>query len=145
MSHVAEITCEVNDLQALGEAAKACGLELVMNQHTFKWYGTHVGDYPLPAGFSKSDMGKCEHALRIPGNNQAYEIGVAKRKDGKEGYALLWDFWAGGMGLVDKVGNNADKLVDNYGAQVAKKHLSAQGYQVMIQQGPQGQVTVTGF
>ena len=114
MSHVAKIAVEINDLGALKEAAKALGLEFKENQKTYRWWGYSVGDYPLPEGFKASDLGKCDHALSIPNNNTAYEVGVVKRKDGKPGYELLWDFYAGGKGLTAKVGGKGEKLVQAY-------------------------------
>lgn len=121
MSHVTTLELEVHSLEALKDACKALGLELVMNQTTFKWYGTHVGDYALPEGFTKNDMGKCLHAIRIPGDTRAYEIGVTNRRDGKKGYTLLWDFWAGGYGMQEKVGKEGGLMKQAYAIARAKK------------------------
>src|SRR6266446_5904173 len=103
MSHVAEIDMEIKDLDALKAAAQDLGLEFCEGQQTYKWYGHSVGDFPMPAGFKEQDLGKCEHALRVKGNPGAYEIGIVPRRDGRPGYTLLWDFWAGGLGLQNKV------------------------------------------
>jgi hypothetical protein len=142
MSHVAKVDLEVRDLGCLAKAAEHLGLELVQGQQTYRWYGRSVGDYPMPAGFKASDLGKCEHAIRIPGASCAYEIGVVGRKDGKPGYQLLWDFWAGGYGMQAKVGNNGDKLKQEYAVQVAMKHARAQGYQVSRKQKEDGSVVL---
>lgn len=128
MSHIAEIELQIKDLQALKEAAKALGLELREGQETYRWYGRSVGDYPLPAGFTKEDLGKCEHALSIPGSPYAYEIGVVARKDGKPGYTLLWDFWQGGYGLEEKVGRNAIDLQREYAFAVSKAAARKKGF-----------------
>src|ERR1035437_5141802 len=98
MSHVTTIAIEIRDLNVVKEICQELGLEFKENQKTYKWYGTHVGDYPLPAGFTKADMGKCDYAIRLKGNTQAYEVGVVKSKTGS-GYQMIWDFWAGGQGL----------------------------------------------
>jgi hypothetical protein len=103
MSHIAEVNLLVQDLNALHRACHRLGLELVRGQRTYRWYGRSVGDYPLPVGFAKNELGTCEHAIRIPGNDRAYEIGIVTRRDGKPGYALLWDFYQGGYGLVEPV------------------------------------------
>src|SRR5690242_4399839 len=114
MSHVALIDIEVHDLDALQAVAEMLGMELRRDQKTYHWFGKHVGDYPLPAGFTKEDLGKCDAALVVKPDTkrtwtqnvalngkdvgpqfQPYEIGVAKAKDGRPGYVLLWDFWAG--------------------------------------------------
>ena len=76
MSHIAEVNLLVQDLDALQRARHRLGLELVRHQQTYRWYGTSVGDHPLPTGFAKDDLGTCEHAIRIPGNDHAYEIGI---------------------------------------------------------------------
>lgn len=127
MSHVSEIAVEVNDLAALVKAAPLCGLEVV-EKTTYRWYGKHVGDYPLPAGFTEEDLGKCEFALSVRGNDKAYEVGVCKRRDGKPGFVLLQDFWNGGFGLEAAIGKDGSKLVQEYSIQVATKTLARQGF-----------------
>lgn len=131
MSHVTSIKVKIASLDALKSAAEALGLEFHEGQKTFRWYGRHVGDYPLPEGFSKEDMGKCEHALSIPGNKGAYEIGVCKARDGSDNYELLWDFWGGGFGLEERVGEGAMKLCEEYSVAYAKQCLEEQGYMVI--------------
>ena len=128
MSHVADIDLEINDLGALKEAGKCLGLELV-KQSTYRWFGQHVGDYPLPKGFTTADLGKCDYVLRIPNNDVAYEIGLVKRKDGK-GYQPLWDFWAGGKGLEAKVGKDAERLIHEYTIALSTKELRREGFRV---------------
>lgn len=139
---------EIKDLPALIKAGEECGLEFVRGKTKYKWYGTHVGDYPLPFGFTKDDLGKCEHVLRVKGNGSAYEIGITRYKQGTKKtvtlangktvekdvsghYALLWDFYAGGYGLVEKVGGqNASKLKQAYQGQIFKKKMALQGMSV---------------
>lgn len=130
MSHVATIDLHVKDLEALVEAAKLLGMELKTGQTTYRWWGRSVGDYPLPEGFKASDLGKCEHALTIPGNPRAYEVGVVKRRDGKPGYTLLWDFYGGGYGLRNAIGEDGVKLKGEYSLAVAAKIQRARGYRV---------------
>lgn len=132
MSHVATIAIEIKDLDALEAAANELGLELVRDKTSYKWYGRSVGDYPLPVGYTKNDLGKCDHVLRIPGNAAAYEIGVCRRRDGKAGYTLQWDFYAGGYGMTAKVGGDkAPKLVQGYATHVAIKAARAGGFRVI--------------
>lgn len=130
MSHVTTIEAEIRDLDSLKAACADLGLEFREGQQTYRWYGTHVGDYPLPQGFSKNDLGKCLHAIGVKGNKQAYEIGVVARRDGKPGYTLMWDFWAGGHGLQKVVGDNCKRLTQAYSANVALKKLQKKGYKV---------------
>lgn len=131
MSHVTTIKTEIKDLAALKEACSKVGLEFREGKETYNWFGRHVGDYPLPKGFSKSDLGRCDHAIGVPGNKKAYEIGVVK-KDGK--YVMLWDFWQGGYGLEKLAGKDCGNLTDAYTKTVAMKEATkfaqAQGWTV---------------
>ena len=130
MSHVATVELHVTDLESLKGACQQLGLEFVEGQQTFKWYGTHVGDYPLPQGFTQEDMGRCQHAIRLPDNSRAYEVGVVPRRDGKPGYLLMYDFWQGGHGLEAAIGQGAKTLKQHYAAQVAVRQVSKQGFRV---------------
>lgn len=134
MSHTVEIKdLLIRDLAALGRAAVRLGLELVMDQTSYRWFGTVVGDHPLPTGFSNQDMGKCEHAIRIPDNPEAYEIGIVTRRDGLPGYALHWDFWNGGYGLTDRIGQDGELLRQAYALEVTLGHLTAMNHCVLNQ------------
>jgi hypothetical protein len=137
MSHITKINLLIKDLDALASACDKLGLELVRDQKTFKAYRT----------------GRCEHAIRVKGNERAYEIGIAKSADGK-GFELKWDADIGdGGGLYEKVGyetkygwvvevgangvnkgklvrGSADKLKDWYAAEVARKQMRKQGFMV---------------
>ena len=143
MSHVATIDVHITDLTALEQAAKRLGLELVRDQKTYRWWGHSVGDYPLPEGFGKDDLGKCEHAIRIPGDNRAYEVGVVARRDGKPGFTLMWDFYAGGYGLEAKVGEGAKKLIQGYAVEKARIAAMRQGLRVHETRRADGAVVLT--
>lgn len=117
MSHVATIAVEVNDLEALRAACGRLGLEFRKGQKSYRWYGTHVGDDPLPEGFTADELGKCEHAIALPNNPGAYEVGIVWR-DGK--FRLLWDFWAGGGGLQAAIGDDGKKLKVAYAIERAR-------------------------
>lgn len=92
MSHVATIECEVKSLKALQSTCDRLGLIWKEGKKNYEWFGRHVGDYPIPEGFSVNDMGKCDHAIGVPGCK--YEIGVVKnRLDNGKTHVLLWDFW----------------------------------------------------
>jgi hypothetical protein len=138
MSHVAEMQLEVMDLDSLDQACVILGIELVRGQEKYKWWGHSVGDYPIPAGFKASDLGKCAHAIRIPDNKNAYEIGVCPKKDGKPGYALLWDFYGGGYGMQEKVGNNGILLKQAYTMARSAKELKKKGYRTLIKKKQNG-------
>jgi len=120
MSHVTTIDVhqhyEVNVLQRM---CKDMGWEWREGQNTYAWYGNHVGDYPLPEGFTREDMGKCNHAIHVPGAR--YEIGVVW-KNGK--WQLLWDFWQGGYGLQKAIGKDGGLLQRSYN--IVKAGMTAQ-------------------
>jgi hypothetical protein len=136
MSHVATVNLEIRDLDALAQAGKRLGMEFHRGQTTYKWWGHSVGDYPIPEGFTAEDLGKCEHALKSP--DAAYEIGVVRRRDGKPGWQLIWDFIDGR--LVQVVGKDCCKLKQAYGAAVARKHAMANGFVVAEQQQSDGSI-----
>lgn len=128
MSHVASIDLDVKDLKCLARAAERLGLELVEGKKTYKWYGYSTGT--VPAGFTKDDLGKCDHALRVKGNSAAYEIGVCTARNGRPGYQLLWDSWEGGYGLETKVGEDMGLLKQAYSLEAAKKQALRDGLRV---------------
>lgn len=129
MSHVAKVDLLVDDLSSLKEAAKVMGLEFT-EKNTYRWWGTHVGDFPLPEGFTKEDLGKCDYAISIPGKPDAYEVGIVKRRDGLPGYQLLWDFYAGGRGLQKAIGKDGGLLKQSYSVIRAKKEMLRKGHRV---------------
>ena len=145
MSHVTTVDIEIKDLGALAEAAEQCGCELVEGVTKYKWYGRHMGDYALPAGFTKEQLGKCDHIIRVKGaDKRTYEIGVVER-DGQ--YVLLFDFWQKGYGLMKKVCHADDKklqvpekLMQEYAAAVAIKKLKRQGRRVTRKVGEDGRI-----
>lgn len=141
MSHVATVECEIKDLAHLRMACAALGIEFVEGQKTYRWFGHSVGDYPLPAGFAESDLGHCEHAIRLPSGHPnfktqdngipiTYEIGVVCRRDGKPGWSLMWDFFCGGFGLQDVVGENCGNIRREYARAAAVATAQKQGFRV---------------
>jgi len=155
MSHVAQIELEIRSLEALEAACKRLGLEFRRDQKTYRWWGESAGDYPLPAGYTKSELGTCQHAMGIPNDTQthkcfnsklsqnvpgAYEIGICPRKDGKPGYVLLWDFFSGGYGLEEKVGKDCSLLKQAYATEVAKRKAMQQGFRVQERKLPNGSI-----
>lgn len=114
MSKVAALNFHILDLDILGGACARLGLELVHGQRQYRWYGNRGQQEALPAGFTREELGMCEHAIRIPNNESAYEIGIVRRRDGNPGYALLWDSWNGGYGLTDAIGKDGARLYQQY-------------------------------
>ena len=89
-----------------------------------------MGDYPLPEGMAKEDLGKCDHAIEVPNAN--YEIGVIKNKN-KEGYSLYWDFWSGGK-LIEHLGQNAWKLTQEYTIQQGIYSAGLEGHTYKVEE-----------
>jgi hypothetical protein len=132
MSHVTAIKkVPIKDLMALKNAVEELGGVLKLDQKEYKWFGTHVGDYPLPEGIKVEDLGKCECAAKFKGIN--YEVGFAKDKDG---LFPLFDFWgAGGVNdgevLQKVIGDGAGKLMQAYSKHAAINAATLAGYSVM--------------
>ena len=126
--HVSSIKLQVKSLEALKLACQRLGLEFREGQATYRWYGMFIGDAPLPEGFTKSDLGKCNHAIHVPG--AAYEIGLVQR-DGA--WQMLWDSWEAG-GLEAVLGKDAERLRHAYGVEAAKLAAQKEGYSVYEEQ-----------
>lgn len=110
MSHVVDIELEVKSIPDLKKACKKLGLTFKENKKTYEWWGRHEGDYPLPEGFTVDEMGKCDHAIQVPGAK--WEIGVCKK--GKN-YKLIYDFYGGEGSKIEKVcGDRLGKLKQAY-------------------------------
>lgn len=141
MSHVATIELEIKDLDALRKAGEALGL-VWSEKKTYRWYGRSVGDTPLPPGMTEADLGKCDFCLSIPGNAEAYELGVVRKADGT--YTLAWDYWNKGFGLQDCIGKGGAKIRQEYAVEVARKQLARAGRQVQVVRQTDGSIKIIG-
>ena len=138
MSHVLAIDIEIKDLEALDAACGELKANLKRGQTTYNWYGHSVGDYPLPAGFTEAMLGKCDHAIQLPGVH--YEIGVVKNPVKPGTYTLLYDFYGSdrmencngrgchdGKRLQTHFGTGLAKLKQIYGLHLTQRHLTKRG------------------
>ncbi len=132
MSHIAKIELEITDIETLKLVCERLGLQFIENQTSYSWYGTWVGDSPLPEGITHYDLGKCDHAIRVPGAQ--YEIGVVRR-DKK--YTLLWDFWHQG-GLEQRIGKNAGLLKQAYTIERVRMEARLKGHRISEQKAEKG-------
>ena len=132
MSHISKIELVVNDLAALKEACQNLGFEFREGQRTYTWYGRLVGRFALPEGLTESDLGKCDHAIRIPG--ATYEVGIVKKE---QNYLLLWDEWDKG-GLRAKLGHNAGILKQAYALSRVKREARKKNYRFAQKKIPNG-------
>jgi hypothetical protein len=122
MSHISRIELEIKDLSSLKEACKRLGFEFSENQQSYQWYGRWIGDSPLPDGITEDQLGKCDHAIKVPG--APYEVGVVRK--GKS-YILLYDDWIKG-GLKKKLGVNAGLLKQAYTIETLRKEARRKNY-----------------
>lgn len=142
MSHVIDTHFFFDSLEAMGLAAKRMGGELILGSQTYDWFGRHVGDYKLPKGRKKADMGTCDHEIKFPGCD--YSIGVIDQGDGT--YDLEYDFWGGGGGLINTIGGkDAGLLKQNY--VVMRTHLewAEQGVESHEEVNEDGDIQVVAY
>lgn len=123
MSHISTIKVEVRDLEALKAACTRLGFLFMEGQKSYVWFGEWLGDTKLPEGVRVEDLGKCTHAISVPG--ASYEVGVLHQQGDR--YALLYDFWKSG-GLATPLGPNAERLVQAYAVSAARAQAQRQGY-----------------
>lgn len=97
------------DLEALRAACAMLGLEVV-EQRTYRWYGTSVGDYPLPAGMKAGELGRnATYVIRFneemrKKHPQAYEVGLIADPNNPGAFVPLYDYWNSGYGINTAVG-----------------------------------------
>ncbi len=140
MSHVVSIAVELTDLEAIKATCKELGLTFKQGQQTYRWYGYSAGDYPLPPGFTAADLGKCEHAIEVPG--AGYDIGLARNKNGK-GWTMLFDFYGPGQPILKAVGGEkAHKFTQLYGANKATLTARKLGCTVKRTAGKNGSINL---
>lgn len=128
MSHIVNISTKITDLGALQAAVMALGFEWRANQKTYAWYGEWVGDEPMPEGVNVADLGKCEHAIRVPGCG--YEVGVVRVNGG---YELRYDYYQLG-GLEEAIGQKAGPIVQSYAFQKTLREARQLGRTVLSTQ-----------
>ena len=124
-SHVVTVKVQITNLDALRAAAEYCGLEMTKAE-TYRWYGRHVGDYPLPEGFTAGDLGKCDYKLSIPDSHPGqYEIGVTYKNGA---YVPIFDFYGNGVNLQKHIGEEGEKLTNRYALECAIAAATEQGW-----------------
>lgn len=154
MSHVATIDIEINDLEALTAAAKRLG-GVVEQAKTYKWWGRSMGDYPIPAGFTAAELGKCHHKINFPELNavaiqqghRAYEVGIIDKEQlppdhpaqtaypGR--YILQWDFFYGPLCQV-MGGDKGQAMKHAYGVETTIAAARRRGHRVTETKLPNG-------
>jgi hypothetical protein len=106
MSHFTDVELEIKDLQALEDACKEMGFELVRNTTARYYYGSKQADI----------------VIKLSGK---YDMTVEKSENG---YKLQADWYDGHVARC--VGQNADLLKQNYATHVAMRMARKKGYRV---------------
>ena len=121
MSHFTSIQTQIRDLDALADACKELGVELVL--------GGEARGY---AGQTR----KGEAVVKLKG---PYDIALNRQPDGN--YALTTDFWAGHV--EQEVGAGFGKLMQLYGVHKAMREARKKGYLASRKTLPNGAIRLT--
>jgi len=138
MSHVDVHSAIANTPQAvaaLAAAAQALGGTLEQADK-IRWFGRHVGDWPIPEGFTVSDIGKCKYKISFPG--VSYDVGVIPHPQDPSKLCIYYDFYGPGRQLQRIVGKGAEKLMQQYGLHAALAWAKSKGKQASVMQLPNG-------
>ena len=121
MSHFTSIQTQIRDLEALQDACKELGVELV-HEGVARGYATNVrtGDA----------------VIRLKG---PYDIALNKQSDGN--YSLTTDWWGGHV--EKEVGPNFAKLIQLYGVHKATREAKKRGYFASRKTLPNGAIKLT--
>lgn len=105
MSHLIEVdTTKIVSLDLFESACESLGLELVRGQETFRSFRRE----------------RCSHAVRVPGDEKAYEIGLIETttEGGEVGFALGYDHDMFGIPsnapIREAAGRRCEKLIQAY-------------------------------
>ena len=135
MSHVAAVELEVSSLADLETACKILGLTYLPNETDWRWFGKWMADYSdqnaaYKNGIAANRYGKADAGIiQVPGAQ--YDVGVYKHPTKPGKFVLVYDNWNEGMGIERAIGKGLVKLKERYGATVAKRTLTKQGYRVI--------------
>lgn len=115
MSHVAIVTAQIKDLDAMAEAAEKLGGELRLGQTQFHYFA--------------GQKSACDHAIRLR-TNASHEVGLIKRPDG-DGYQFGFDnYGTPGRALENAFGTSLVGLQNEYLAVVGERWARQEGYMV---------------
>jgi hypothetical protein len=146
MSHVVCSQIIINDLEALKKAvSKFPKLKWNESKKTFTWYGDWRNDYAAKDaayknGIDVDQYGKCDVCIQMKGVE--YEIGVVRRKDG-QGWTLVWDHYASGIGLSHYIGRNGENLTTAYAEEYIRDFAERNGFIMDQQEDGEGNLVLT--
>lgn len=126
----------ITDKGALEAAVTVLGLRYNHGQAKFRGYN--------------DNMERCDDAITVPDNRNAYEIGVVANNTG--GFDLLWDNFNGGkgfegntQGLCDYVGGDGKKLYDEYNAAFLTKQYEMDGFTMSRTNTEDGRIVLEAY
>ncbi len=138
MSHIVTIKTQFRSLEAIKAAAERLGGTFHEGQQTYVWFGQYMGDYPLPAGVAREDLGKCDHAISFPGCT--YQLGIVKT--GPTTFELRWDFWE--RAIREKLGGEAAPLLKQaYAIEAARLEARRRGHGFVEQKQADGSIKLS--
>jgi hypothetical protein len=138
VSHVVTCKGEFNDLDIMRRAGEQLGARMV-EANTYKWWGTSVGDYPVPEGFKAEELGTCHYKFTYDQDGPYrynYEVGIidiqqlpqdhpARAVYKNQRYILQYDFID--PRLSEKFGRaGAAGFLAAYAEQAARRQASKQ-------------------
>lgn len=103
-------------IQALKMACEMLGCDL-LEQSEYKWWGSHVGDYPVPKGMKKEELGhNAKFVIRANAKKMAelkkgrpygdiYDVGIVEDLNNPGCYIPLYDFYGQANGIDMCVGS----------------------------------------
>lgn len=121
MSHFTSIQTQIKDLDALADACKELGVELVHNG-VARGYATNTRTG--------------EAVIRLKG---PYDIALNRQEEGN--YGLTTDWWGGHV--EKEVGANFTKLIQLYGVHKAMRGAKKKGYLMSRKTLPNGSIKLT--
>ena len=122
MSHFTDIETQISDVEALRDACKELGLELVENAEA--------------RGYFRSQSMRGQYVIRLKG---PYDVALNKDKNGF--YQITADLWEGRV--EQEVGKGYGKLLQLYGAHKVMREARRKGYRVNRGANKQGHVVLT--
>jgi hypothetical protein len=136
MSHISKVEVEVRDLAAVEAMCAHLGWTLVRDQKTYRWFGRFMYDTPLPPGLKVEDLGKCTHAIKVPGCN--YEIGLVATQTG---YRVIFDYYEPELTKA-LGGREAPLLKREYAIAAVRRQAQKMGKQAVVTRGTDGRAKV---
>jgi hypothetical protein len=103
------------DKKALLLAVEHLGDLEVVETNEYRWWGSHVGDYPVPKGMKKDELGKnAAFVIRVKGekrkqltakyHQEPYDLAIVEDPNNPGCYIPMYDFYGSGAGLDEVIG-----------------------------------------